>query len=138
MRSVIGLVAGVWLTLSAVAGCPDQWLYGPEQGIPGVDGTVYAVLKPWPGWLVVAGSFGVAGDIRASNIAAWDGQRWHALGSGLGTPGGYTVMALAVYNGELIAGGYFELPFGGVRNVARWTGRPGSPWAAQRMAPSRR
>src|SRR5512147_917370 len=106
-RAIVVLAAFLFLfSALALADCPDQWLYGPEQGIPGVDGWVNAVLKPWPGWLVVGGSFGVAGDTRANSIAAWDGERWHALGSGLGS----TVFALAVYNGDLIAGGQFELP----------------------------
>jgi hypothetical protein len=71
-------------TLTAAAQCPDHWLPGqgiPGQGIPGLNGTVYAITTwdpdgpgPQPKLLVVGGSFTVAGDVQAANIAAWDGS----------------------------------------------------------------
>jgi hypothetical protein len=61
------------------------------------DATVYN------GRLVIAGQFTMPGVIGGTNIAAWDGTNWQALGSGL--PG--RVDAVAVYNGELIAGGWY-------------------------------
>jgi PKD repeat protein len=49
-------------------------------------------------------------------------QTWSALGSGVGTQPA-EVMALAVYNGELYAGGYFTLGTGGPGNyIAKWNG----------------
>jgi len=80
------------------------------------------------GRLIVGGRFGQAGRISASNIAAWDGRHWAALGSATAegvanTTGSATVLALAVYNGELIAAGQFDTA-GGVAasNIARWDG----------------
>jgi hypothetical protein len=53
--------------------------------------------------LLIVGGFSVAGDMVANNIAAWDGNSWQPLGSGING----SVRALTVYNGELIAGGEF-------------------------------
>jgi hypothetical protein len=78
---------------------------------------VYALAAMPDGSLVAGGSFDRAGTVSASNIAAWDGQGWQALGAGLGG----TVRALATHpDGSLIAGGH---GFG----VARWNG---SGWSA--------
>jgi len=65
------------------------------------------------GNLVVAGGFDSAGGIPAHNIAMWNGTTWDSLGSGLpGVPGidPTFVAALAVYNGNLYATGYFGMP----------------------------
>jgi hypothetical protein len=74
--------------------------------------------------LIVAGFFEVAGDIPAKSIAAWDGAHWSTLGAGFGVPGlGQSVNALAVWNGELYAGG--DISASGVHplhHVARWNG----------------
>lgn len=68
--------------------------------------------------LIVGGSFSIAGNIVAGNIARWDGQQWHAMGSGFDS----TVESLIVFNGELYATGSFSRSgvnsFGG--RVARW------------------
>ncbi len=57
-----------------------------------------------------------------ANIARWDGSNWYAVGGG--GPGGVEVInAMAVYNGELYAGGTF-FSMGGVsaKKIARWDG----------------
>lgn len=61
----------------------------------------------------------MAGGQPAARIARWDGSQWLPLGSGLGG----IVHALAVYNGDLYAGGQF-LVAGGVpvNGIARWDG----------------
>ena len=95
----------------------------PSEGVPGVFGQV-DVAMPWdpdgpggnPEWVVVAGTFTLAGDAATRNIAAWDGQQWRAFGPGLGT----AVTALAVMpNGELVAAARFT---GGLSQVLRWSG----------------
>src|SRR5438045_583064 len=65
--------------------CPFAWQ--PGDGVPGTDGGVAAAVVwdpdgpgPLPPMLVVGGGFQLAGKILASNIAAWDGTSWQALG----------------------------------------------------------
>jgi hypothetical protein len=54
-----------------------------------------------------------------NHIASWDGAYWRAIGFGVDD----TVNALAVYNGELYAGGDFATANGAsVPYLARWTG----------------
>ena len=131
---VLSVVIGTCLSLTVAASggdCPKQWLYGPDQGVPGVDGEVKAATAwdpdgggPEPELLVVGGEFSVAGTIAANNIAAWDGSSWQTLGSGMNE----RVHALAVYNGELIAGGRFTTAGGAERShIARWDGSSWQP-----------
>jgi len=52
--------------------------------------------------LVVGGNFQWAGAVRASNVARWDGEQWHAIGAGVT----FQIRSLAVHaDGRLIAGG---------------------------------
>ena len=57
----------------------------PGEGIPGLNGAVNATTT-WSGpqgeWLVVGGSFSLAGETPVNNIAAWDGASWHASAAG--------------------------------------------------------
>ncbi len=82
----IALVAGA--TLPAQAPCPLAWQ--PGDGIPGLDGTAYAMANwdpdgagPQPAVVVVGGQFTVAGDQSVGNIALYDPalQRWSSLGA---------------------------------------------------------
>jgi hypothetical protein len=82
----------------------------------GMSGVVRA-LHLHDGSIVVAGTFDHAGSTRARSIARWDGADWQPLGVGL--PG--TVLALASYHGELIAGGSFLLDDQPAA-IARWDG----------------
>ncbi|HLA38536.1 MAG TPA: hypothetical protein VJ417_00990, partial [Candidatus Glassbacteria bacterium] len=105
----------VVLVLAALAGrasaaCEPQWLQG--QAVPGVDGTVYAMASwdpdeagPQAGLIFVGGSFSLAGNVAANNIACWDPvtSTWSALGSGVDN----WVYALAVLDGKLYASGNF-------------------------------
>jgi hypothetical protein len=65
--------------------------------------------------------------VAATNIAAWNGSAWSALGSLIGN-GSFTVIALAVSGTTLYAGGGFTTA-GGVTatNIAAWNG---SAWSA--------
>ncbi len=51
----------------------------------------------------VGGNFTRAGTVPARNIARWDGQAWHSLGSGIDGP----VLALAIQDDKLWVGGEF-------------------------------
>jgi len=121
---VVGCLA---LTAAASrADCPGQWLYGPEQGLPGLNDGVYDATSwdpdgagPEPELLIVGGIFTVAGQLPANRVAAWNGSAWQPLGTGMDDQVG----ALVVYDGQLIAGGRFTTA-GGVtcNSIARWDG----------------
>ena len=87
---------------TAPADHPDDIYWEQVQGLPGTDGTIYA-LTVYGGRLIAGGYFDVAGDTIAHNIASWDGVSWSAMGSGMND----VVWALAVYEDKLIAGGWF-------------------------------
>lgn len=78
-----------------------------------------------PDGVYVGGIFPVAGEVRASNIALFDGTAWHALGRGVNN----SVFALAVdSDGVLYAGGNFSTAGDfDVENVARWNGTMWQP-----------
>ena len=128
----VGILAvsfGLAAALSARADCPPEWL--PGEGVPGLDGPVYATTT-WdpdgpggqPELLVVGGAFTVAGDVIANNIAAWDGTTWQPLGSGTND----VVLTLTVYNGDLVAGGWFTTAGGNpASRIARWNGTTWQP-----------
>lgn len=138
-RSLLVLVAAVVALAAPGAGaqtCTGGWL--PGQGMPGLDGPVYASAAwdpdgsgPLPPQLVVGGSFHTAGDQTLNNVALWDGTRWKTLGN-TGPTGG--VSALAVYNGDLYVGGSFTAADGaapGAMGASRaWWAGAGSWWEA--------
>ncbi len=83
-------------------------------------------LCVYNGALYAAGSFGSPqmppGD--PSRVAFWNGASWQSAGAGLGS----TVEALTVYNGKLIAGGWFSLSgSGGSARVAQFDGVSWTP-----------
>jgi hypothetical protein len=96
----------------------------------GVNGEVRALASYAPPGrtplLYAGGEFSVAGDVAASNVAAWDGQAWSALGSGTDGP----VMSLFIHDDDgpdgsigpaLYVGGRFRRA-GGLPSdyLARW------------------
>ena len=88
-------------------------------------------LTEYNGELIAGGYFTIAGGTPVNLIARWDGTNWSPLGSGI-TGGFHTcppyVAALAVYKGELIAGGEFSTAGGTeVNTIARWDGTTWSP-----------
>lgn len=95
----------------------------------GIYGTVWA-LTVYNGELIAGGSFPSVDGVTVSHIARWNGSVWRPLGSGMSNEDYYpvSVRAMAVYNGELFAGGRF-LTAGGVtcNNIARWNGSAWQP-----------
>lgn len=86
-------------------------------------------LAPYSDALYVGGDFTQAGGINANSVAAWNGIQWVALGNGVSlgaNTNGFenaTVAALAVYNGQLHAGGAFEQADGKpAAHLAVWDG----------------
>ena len=47
---------------------------------------LYDPPGPIPTLLIIGGEFSVAGTVPASNVAAWDGAVWRALGEGTNGP----------------------------------------------------
>lgn len=90
----------------------------------------HEALAIYDGKLIAGGWSLIIDGIEVNRIAAWDGSKWHALGSGMDGRIGRTVniQALTVFNGELIAGGNFTRA-GGVRAeyIARWDGAQWHP-----------
>ncbi len=99
------------------------------SGILGNSPFVYA-LCVYNGNLYAAGIFDTAGGHPVNNIAEWNGSTWSAVGSGVTDTAKNTAVinSLAVYNGELYAGGYFDTAGGvAVNGIAKWNG---SSWSA--------
>ncbi len=76
-------------------------------------------MTVWNNKLINTGYFNLAGGNEAKFIAAWDGNSWSPLGSGLN----HEALGLRGYNGELYAVGFFDTA-GGVpaKYIARWNG----------------
>jgi hypothetical protein len=111
---------------SALDGGPATGLAGPGSSLPTVHATTI-----WNGELVVAGQFAYAGGQRVNRIARWDGATWTPLAGSFGAGMNGSVSALAVYQGDLIAGGSFSAVGGGlgIDNLARFDGTEWSPVA---------
>lgn len=105
----------------------DEWLPFYE----GPNGRVTALIV-YNNALIAGGLFSSSGVINVDDttryIAQFDGQRWSSLAGGMSGGGSQSgsagVRALAVFNEELIAGGYFTRA-GGIPayGIARWNGR---------------
>ncbi len=79
--------------------------------------------------LVVGGFFTAAGGTPANGVAVWDGVSWDVMDEGLDPLQGPDVIidALGLYNGNLIAGGRFQLANTSSKAVARWNGENWEP-----------
>lgn len=94
------------------------------NGLQGGFGHAYDIIE-YNGQLIVGGSFSYAGDTIAYSIAAWDGQKWFPLDTGiLGTVYSLTVDTI---NNFLYAGGTIDYAGGNgdmtrIYNIARWDG----------------
>ena len=108
------LDGGHWVQL-------EPWL----PGMMGLDGPVYALAVQGSS-LYVGGAFSIAGGVKVSNIARWDGVSWHPLGTGVNG----NVQALMYRDGALVAGGRFTTAGGiPVDYLATWDGTSWSPFA---------
>lgn len=89
-------------------------------------------LTTYNGELYAGGEFTTSGVTLTRRIARFDGTNWQGLGSGITAgPLTPTVNALAVFDGQLYAGGNFA-GAGGVtsQHIARWNGTTWSTPAA--------
>ncbi|HEX5051863.1 MAG TPA: hypothetical protein VFZ65_08835 [Planctomycetota bacterium] len=95
----------------------------------GFNGPVMSLLALPNGDLVAGGTFTASGGVALSRIARFDGSAWLPLGAGLGgNPNIATVDALAhLPNGDLVAGGLFQVDGAPLGGLARWNGSAWSP-----------
>jgi glucose/arabinose dehydrogenase len=99
--------------------------------VNGVNGTIQALAADSLGNLYVGGTFTMAGNVPALNIARWNAATgWSALGGGIAG----AVQAIAVRGSlpgnatEVFAGGFFSNASGmAASNLARWDG---TRWSA--------
>ena len=72
------------------------------------------------------GDFNTAGGVGANNIARWDGNTWHALGSGVGNANP-SVDAIAIYGSNVyVGGGFLTAGSSTAKHLALWNG---ASWA---------
>ncbi|MCC6677777.1 MAG: hypothetical protein IT436_11580 [Phycisphaerales bacterium] len=107
--------------------CIARWDGSQWQSLgPGLEGDVLA-LTVYNNELIAAGLFRSSAGRPMNCIARWDGADWRAMGEGLLSRPGWEyasyVSGLAVYRGDLYAGGVYdrsgEVPMDG---IARWDG----------------
>jgi len=97
---------------------------------PGIKGMYVFAISEFNGELFAGGRFDTAGNIPVRGIARWNGTAWSAAGSGIASdsPWPAAIHSLAVYNGELYAGGTFDSIDGiSAYNIAKWNGSSWSP-----------
>ncbi len=137
----IAVVAGALsFAVTPVAGqsCEEEWLAGPHEGVPGVQGQVGEIVEwdpdgagPESARLVVGGNFVVAGASRSGGIASWNPSARGGAGEWTGFGGHLffsVVDSLTVWDPDaqgpapeqLIGGGLFRSSEGVVYLVARW------------------
>lgn len=96
-------------------------------GMPGTNGAVYCSVQDASGNLYVGGAFTVAGNVRSSGVAKWDGTKWTSISPPMQNGG--TVEAMVIdAQGNLYVGGSFR-DIGGIPalRIAKWDG---SRWHA--------
>jgi hypothetical protein len=122
---VLSLVVASGFLLHPVPVRSQAWSneFGPSPSGQGLNGTGWAFLI-YQNNLVVGGDFTQAGPIVANHVAAWDGTQWNALGGGVSAD---FILALAEFNGELIAAGGSSYAEG---SMYRWNGVTWSPLPA--------
>ncbi len=138
----VGMVLGLLARLSSGQTCEPRWLAGEGEGDLEEHGSVWAstVWDPdGPGpqleMLVFGGGFNfprAVGSFPSNHIvpvAAWDGSRWQLFDDE--NPDSASLLshanALTVYNGAVIAAGYFVTEGSVAANVARWDGSAWRP-----------
>lgn len=128
-----GLFAVVMATVmagvapAASGQCRLGWKFGDQQRLPGTDNWSIAAVTFNDGsgeaLYVSGGGTNIAGNVMYTGVAKWDGSEWSAVGDLAEAH----ILALIVYQGQLIAGGWFELPSGEETQVIRWDG---SAWVS--------
>lgn len=119
LASALPILGALSVTPPAHAQCQGPgWL--PGEGVPGVAGSVSAVLELPNGDLIVGGLFTLAGTTPVRNLARWDGSSWHDIGGGVN---GTVLSIVRLASGDLIiAGAFSEAGSVAASRIARWNG----------------
>jgi hypothetical protein len=128
----------------AQAAGPGGWDHLGDNGTPGgksLNGAVSALNADAPGALYVGGNFTDAGgNLDADRIASWNGSSWSALGTSSPSTqiSNGIVMAIAVANGKVYAGGTFQDAGGNVNadSLAVWDGVSWQPFCNDATPPA--
>jgi len=97
-----------------------------NDGVGGGGNTIVRTLLMTGNGLYAGGSFRLAGNAGATNIARWDGVDWAAVGNGIDVSG--DVWALFACGVDLYAGGFFSSAGGNAAmSIAKWDGKTWSP-----------
>ena len=103
----------------------------------GVDGEIHDALLGPDGQLYIAGDFRRVGGLLVNGVARWDGNRWHALGLGVGQSVGDVVYTIAFDSDDnlVVGGDFFEVAQGSGNtieaiNLAQWNGVQWEPVAS--------
>lgn len=73
--------------------------------------------------LIVSGRFNFAGDLYSPNVAAWDGNTWHAMGDGLSGDDDAVTRDLIFFKDTLyVCGTFVHSGSAAVRGIAKWNG----------------
>src|SRR5438105_3237916 len=109
---VVCLMSSIALASMAHAATDPCWTIAPSHGQNGVSDIVTSVTE----WDLDSVHFLVLG---STVVRLWDGGHWDTLGGAFD----YVVEALAVYNGQLYAGGFFTENGGSaLMGLVRWNG----------------
>jgi trimeric autotransporter adhesin len=102
----------------------------------GIGGGVNA-LAMYGDDLYAGGYFSEAGGVEARNVARWDGNAWHGLGTGAIAGVNGTVNAVAVAHGLVYIGGSFTRAGAtGQSLIARWDGQDWVPFPSENSGAS--
>ena len=125
LASMLAASSGPHVWAQVRAAC-ETWQPFVDNGSTGIGGSV-TCLTTWDNSLVVGGNFINVAGAQRNCIVRWDGTSggWQSFTSGgetgVSAPFGTQVLAVAVYNGDLIAAGRFDTAGGQiVNNIARW------------------
>ncbi len=137
-RSALATISAVFIAAAAPtahAQCQPQWRTGDQQGLPGANAAVQALLTadpdgdgPQPVSLIASGAFTYIGTTRTGGVAYWNSvSGWTPMGRTTGSSG-ENFWALTLWNNQVIvAGGFGSLNSDTAtgpqpRNIAAWNG----------------
>lgn len=105
--------------------CLHYQCYGQNmnwKGLPKEVNDGVLCMSVYDNKLIVGGAFKMAGDKQANRIAAWDGEHWSALGSGVGGEFALVTEMEIEGNNLYIAGGFDSVGDIAAKNIAMWDG----------------
>jgi trimeric autotransporter adhesin len=98
-----------------------------QDGVVEIYSGGVAALLPTGSGLYVGGSFRMAGESVAYNIASWNGKVWYNLSEGVGLDdGGQVNTIISARRGIIVGGAFNRAGNRAVNNVAQWNG---SAWS---------